>query len=188
MIEHAATKIGLIGLGNQGLVIAAHLADCGVALALHDKNPVNLANAGTFFEQTNVLIMADTKQMLELGYTIMLVVMPKASREAAFKDLLATAREVNFQDVLLCSGSFAPISHVTANLTPEDKRKCCGLRFVDLDSQDGMVVGDSACWTRLAMVVYWKPFLASISALLMGASLSVTLLQIMMMSEHSLPP
>ena len=31
--------------------------------------------------------MADTKQMLELGYTIMLVVMPKASREAAFKDL-----------------------------------------------------------------------------------------------------
>ena len=142
MIEHAATKIGLIGLGNQGLMIAAHLEDCGVALALHDKNPVNLAIAGTLFEQTNVLIMADTKQMLELGYTIMLVVMPKASREAAFKDLLATAREVNFQDVLLCSGSFAPISHVTANLTPEDKRKCCGLRFVDLDSQDGMVVGD----------------------------------------------
>ena len=78
MIEHAATKIGLIGSGNEGLMIAAHLEDCGVALALHDKNPVKLANAGTLFEQTNVLIMADTKQMLELGYTIMLMAVPDA--------------------------------------------------------------------------------------------------------------
>ena len=65
-------------------MIARHLADYSFSLAVQETDPVNLANAGTFFEQTNVLIMADTKQMLELGYTIMLVVMPKASREAVF--------------------------------------------------------------------------------------------------------
>ena len=156
------------------------------ALALHDKSPVNLANAGTLFEQTNVLIMADTKQMLELGYTIMLVVMPKASREAVFKDLLATAREVNLQDVLLCSGSFAPISHVTANLTPEDKRKCCGLRFVDLYPQDSMFVGDFSLLNEAGLYRILKA-LSGINISPVDGSF-VTRLQMMMMSERSLPP
>ena len=55
MIEHAATKIGLIGLGWQGFMIAQHLADCD---AVQETDPVNLANAGSFFDQKNVLIMA----------------------------------------------------------------------------------------------------------------------------------
>ena len=142
MIKHAATKIGLIGLGRQGLKIAQHLEACGFALGVYDKDPDNLANAGTFFQQKNVLIMASTRQMLELGYTIVLTAVPDASTEAVFKELLATASAINLQDSLLCSSSFAPISHVTANLTPEDKRKCCGLRFVDLYPQDSMFVGD----------------------------------------------
>ena len=142
MIEHAATKIGLIGLGWQGVMIARHLADCGFSLAVQETDPVNLANAGSFFDQKNVLIMANPKQMLQLGYTMMLVAVPEASTEAVFKEVVATAREIKLQDVLLRSNSFAPISHVTANLTPEDMRKCCGLRFVDMDSQDSMFVGD----------------------------------------------
>ena len=142
MIEHAATKIGLIGLGEQGLRIVQHLEACGFALGVYDKDPDCLANAGTFFEQQNVLLMASTKQMLELGYTIVLVVVPEASMEAVFKELLAIARAINLQDLLLCSSGFAPISHVTANLTPKDEQKCCGLRFVDLHPQDSMFVGD----------------------------------------------
>ena len=47
MIEHAATKIGLIGLGEQGLRIVQHLEACGFALGVYDKDPDNLANAGT---------------------------------------------------------------------------------------------------------------------------------------------
>ena len=125
MIKHAATKIGLIGLGRQGLQIVQHLEACGFALGVHDKDPDNLANAGTFFQQKNVLIMASTRQMLEPGYTIVLTAVPDASTEAVFKEVVATAREIKLQDVLLCSNSFAPISHVTANLTPEDMRKCC---------------------------------------------------------------
>ena len=57
--------------------------------------------------------------------TIVIVVVTEASTEAVFKEVVATAREIKLQDVLLCSNSFAPISHVTANLTPEDMRKCC---------------------------------------------------------------
>ena len=55
MIKHAATKIGLIRSGRQGLMIAQHLEACSFALGVYDKDHVYLANAGTFFEQKNVL-------------------------------------------------------------------------------------------------------------------------------------
>ena len=38
MIEHKATKIGLIGLGWQGFVIAQHLADCVFSLAVRETD------------------------------------------------------------------------------------------------------------------------------------------------------
>ena len=65
--DSAAPKIGLIGLGGQGLKIAHQLADGGCMLAVHDTNPVCLADAHALFERKNVSIMADTKLMLERG-------------------------------------------------------------------------------------------------------------------------
>jgi len=49
-MQNSATldrRIGVIGLGKQGLPITFQLAECGFSLAVYDSDPLCLANAGT---------------------------------------------------------------------------------------------------------------------------------------------
>ena len=139
--DSQAPKIGLIGLGKEGLKIAEDLAARGCAVAAYDANPSRVLMLQPFLHK-GIAIMASAQGILEYCCTLVLVAVPEASLKAVLTDLALAAQSKQGQEVLFCSNGFTSVSELTADLEPDSVHKCCGLRFIDAGTQSSMAVGD----------------------------------------------
>ena len=107
------------------------LLDKGCSVVIYDNNTDVLSSAYHAIggQQIGSLIMATSIfDLLQQDVSIVLVAVPEGDLQEVYPKLVQDAQQLGAQ-AIFCSNGFEALVTLTANLEPEERSKCCVLRF-----------------------------------------------------------
>ena len=129
------------------------LLDKGCSVVIYDNNTDVLSSAYHAIggQQIGSLIMATSIfDLLQQDVSIVLVAVPGGDLQEVYPQLVQDAQQLVVQ-AIICSNGFEALLTLTSNLEPEERSKCCVLRFEcskNIVNAD-LTMLDGACKQRL---------------------------------------